>query len=140
MYQEKLKIVANLTKYSELHYCERKTVSKATFLGHMGSLYRAKDFEREEALQYQPGQRVELKSRPGVVDIIAEYDPMMVPPIWLANDPKPRYPHELNVLPKPVIGSAWLMRGSRHGRKHPVRQTRSNLTTSGKVPSEVSHG
>lgn len=57
------------------------------------------DFEQEEALQYHPGQRVELKQRPGVVDTIAEYDPMMVPPIWLANDPQPRYPEELNLLP-----------------------------------------
>ncbi|GAB4189345.1 MAG: hypothetical protein Fur006_30560 [Coleofasciculaceae cyanobacterium] len=106
----------------------------------MGSQSRVKDFEREEALQYQPGQRVELKSRPGVVDVIAEYDPMMVPPIWLANDPKPRYPHELNLLPKPVIGSGWLRRGSRHGSKHPVRQSHSNLVTSGKMRPEVTHG
>jgi len=58
------------------------------------------DLERQEAYQYRPGQRVELKQRPGVVDIIAEYDPMMVPPIQLVNDPQPRYPEELNVLPK----------------------------------------
>lgn len=73
----------------------------------MGFNIGTMDFDQEEALQYQPGQRVELKTRPGVVDVIAEYDPMMVPPIWLANDPKPRYPHELNLLPKPVIGSVW---------------------------------
>ena len=60
------------------------------------------DLERQEAYQYRPGQRVELKQRPGVVDIIAEYDPMMVPPIQLVNDPQPRYPEELNVLPKVV--------------------------------------
>lgn len=58
------------------------------------------DFERQEALQYRPGERVELKQRPGVVYMIAEYDPMMVPPIWLVNDPQPRYPEELNLLPK----------------------------------------
>lgn len=61
------------------------------------------DFERQEALQYRPGQRVELKQRPGLVDTIIEYDPMMVPPIWLANDPQPRYPEELNVLPQLVV-------------------------------------
>lgn len=60
------------------------------------------DFETQEALKYRPGQRVELKQRPGVVDTVAEYDPMMVPPIWLANDPQPRYPEELNLLPNPV--------------------------------------
>lgn len=103
----------------------------------MGSQIRAKDIEREEALKYQPGQRVELKSRPGAVDVIAEYDPMMVPPIWLANDPKPRYPHELNVLPKPVMGSTWLGRAKRREQKHPVRQTRASLTMSGKVRPEV---
>ncbi|MFB2978452.1 hypothetical protein [Microseira sp. BLCC-F43] len=58
------------------------------------------DWERQEAYQYRPGQRVELKQRPGVVDTIAEYDPMMVPPIQLVNDPQPRYPEELNVMPK----------------------------------------
>jgi hypothetical protein len=67
----------------------------------------APDFDQEEALKYRPGQRVELKHRPGVVDIIAEYDPMMVPPIWLVNDPKPRYPEELTLLPRQVIGSDW---------------------------------
>jgi hypothetical protein len=60
------------------------------------------DLDRQEASQYKPGQRVELKQRPGVVDIIAEYDPMMVPPIQLVNDPQPRYPEELNLLPKVV--------------------------------------
>lgn len=60
------------------------------------------DVERQEAYEYRAGMRVELKQRPGVVDVIAEYDPMMVPPIWLANDPQPRYPEELNVLPSLV--------------------------------------
>lgn len=62
------------------------------------------DLERQEAHQYRPGQRVELKQRPGVVYTIAEYDPMMVPPIQLTNDPQPRYPEELNLLP-PVVSS-----------------------------------
>jgi hypothetical protein len=69
---------------------------------------RGDDFERQEALKFCPGQRVELKANPGVVDTIAEYDPMMVPPIWLANDPKPRYPHELNLVTSPILGSGWL--------------------------------
>jgi len=61
----------------------------------------------EEALTYRSGQKVELKSQPGTVDIIASYDPMMVPPIWLVNDPKPRYAHELRVISHPIrkIGS-----------------------------------
>lgn len=58
----------------------------------------AADFDREEARQYRPGQMVALNASPGVVDTIAEYDPMMVPPIWLVNDPKPRYPEELTLL------------------------------------------
>jgi hypothetical protein len=61
----------------------------------------AVDFEQQEAIKYRPGQRVELKQRPGVVDIIVEYDPMMVPPIALANDPKPRYPEELLLVVTP---------------------------------------
>lgn len=64
---------------------------------------RQADWEDQEALEYRPGLRVELKQRPGMVDTIAEYDPMMVPPISLVNDPQPRYPEELNLLPKPAI-------------------------------------
>ena len=105
----------------------------------MATQFRTKDIEREEALRYQPGQRVELKSRPGVVDVIAEYDPMMVPPIWLTNEPKPRYPHELNVLPKPVLGSTWLNRAPRCELRHPIRQARSNRTTASRVRTEVPH-
>lgn len=74
----------------------------------MNSELRDNDFERQEALQFRPGQRVQLKANPGVVDTIAEYDPMMVPPIWLANDPKPRYPHELNLVTSPILGNGWL--------------------------------
>jgi hypothetical protein len=57
----------------------------------------------EEAFKYRPGQKVELKAQPGSFDIIASYEAMMVPPIWLVNDPKPRYPHELKVISHPVI-------------------------------------
>ena len=76
------------------------------------------DFEDREALQYRPGQRVELKRRSGVVDIIAEYDPMMVPPIWLVNDPQPRYPEELNLLPNPVMD--WFRSDRREKVQYPV--------------------
>jgi hypothetical protein len=61
------------------------------------------DFDQEEARQYRRGQMVELKASPGVVDAIAEYDPMMVPPIWLVNDPTPRYPEELTLIPRQVV-------------------------------------
>ncbi len=56
----------------------------------------------EEAFTYRPGQKVELKTQPGTFDTIASYEPMMVPPIWLVNDPKPRYAHELRVISHPV--------------------------------------
>ncbi|HEY9726152.1 MAG TPA: hypothetical protein V6D50_06855 [Chroococcales cyanobacterium] len=74
----------------------------------MNSELRDDDFERQESLKFRPGQRVQLKANPDVVDTIAEYDPMMVPPIWLANDPKPRYPHELNLITSPILGHGWL--------------------------------
>ncbi len=70
---------------------------------------------RQEALQYRPGEKVELKSQPGVFDMIAEYDPMMVPPIWLVNDPKPRYPEELKLVPqsgRSLPGMKFLRRSS----------------------------
>lgn len=51
----------------------------------------------EEAFMYRPGQKVELKSQPGTFDVVASYEPMMVPPIWLVNDPRPRYAHELRI-------------------------------------------
>ena len=44
----------------------------------------------EEAFEYRPGQKVELISQPGSFDTIAFYEPMMVPPLWLTKDPKPR--------------------------------------------------
>lgn len=56
------------------------------------------DLEWEEAWDYQPGFTVELRSEPGVLHTIESYDPMMVPSIWLADDPMPRYPHELKVI------------------------------------------
>lgn len=61
----------------------------------------------EEAFMYRPGQKVELKAQPGTFDIIASYDPMMVPPIWLANDPRPRYAHELRLIHSFVNLQVW---------------------------------
>lgn len=56
----------------------------------------------EEAFMYRQGQKVELKSQPGTCDIIASYEPMMVPPIWLVNDCRPRYAHELQLISSPA--------------------------------------
>jgi hypothetical protein len=56
------------------------------------------DADWDEAWDYQPGFTVELKSQPGALHTIESYDPMMVPPVWLADDPMPRYPHELRVI------------------------------------------
>jgi hypothetical protein len=89
----------------------------------MGSNFSADDFDQQEAFRYRSGQRVELKANPGVVDVIAEYDPMMVPPIWLTNDPKPRYPHELNLLAKSVMSMAWSSLSKRRSVGHPVQQS-----------------
>ena len=59
---------------------------------------RATWSESQEMAIYRPGQKVELKHLPGVVDTIIAYDPCMVPPVILASDPQPRYPDELNVI------------------------------------------
>ncbi|WP_242058701.1 hypothetical protein [Microcoleus sp. FACHB-SPT15] len=93
----------------------------------MSSNFCVDDLDQQEALRYRPGQRVELKANPGVVDVITEYDPMMVPPIWLANDPKPRYPHELSVLVKPMIGMGWLRLSKRSSARPPVQQSRVHI-------------
>lgn len=55
------------------------------------------DVDWEEAWAFRAGQRVEI-NRSGVFDTIADYDPLMVPPVWLTQDPQPRYPHELRLL------------------------------------------
>jgi len=60
----------------------------------------------QEAIQFRQGQRVELKRQPGVVDTIAAYDPMMVPPISLENDPVPRYPEELRLIHWSITGAS----------------------------------
>ncbi len=76
------------------------------------------NIDLEEAFMYRPGQKVELKAQPGTFDTIASYEPMMVPPIWLVNDPRPRYAHELQVISCPLIEIAWL----KPQRHHLVKQ------------------
>jgi hypothetical protein len=64
--------------------------------------------ESQEIAVYHPGQKVEIKHRPGVVDTVIAYDPMMVPPIVLASDPQPRYPEELTLVDRPAKMLDWL--------------------------------
>ncbi|HBE57969.1 MAG TPA: hypothetical protein DEG17_22395 [Cyanobacteria bacterium UBA11149] len=52
----------------------------------------------DEMFEYLPGTIVELKNQPGVLHQIDCYEAMMVPPIWLVDDPRPRYPHELRIV------------------------------------------
>lgn len=52
----------------------------------------------DEMFEYLPGTIVELKNNPGVLHQIDYYEAMMVPPIWLVNDPRPRYPSELHIV------------------------------------------
>lgn len=52
----------------------------------------------DEIFEYLPGTVVELKNNPGVLHQIDYYETTMVPPIWLVNDPRPRYPHELQIV------------------------------------------
>jgi hypothetical protein len=54
--------------------------------------------ESKEMAIYRPGQKVESKHHPGLIDTIIAYDPMMVPPVMLAIDPQPRYPEELILI------------------------------------------
>lgn len=56
------------------------------------------DIDWDEAFEFLPGATVELNAQPGVVYTIERYEPMMVPPIWLVDDLRPRYPHELRIL------------------------------------------
>ncbi len=63
--------------------------------------------EAEEILSYRSGQKVEYKHRPGVFDTIIGYDPELVPPVILANDPQPRYPEELTLISQPGHAFDW---------------------------------
>lgn len=64
--------------------------------------------EAVEMATYRPGQKVELKQRPGKIDTVIGYDPFMVPPVILADDPQPRYPEELTLVSQPVNAFDWL--------------------------------
>jgi hypothetical protein len=63
--------------------------------------------EAVEMFTYRPGQKVELKQRPGKIDTVIGYDPFMVPPVILADDPQPRYPEELTVISQPGNAFDW---------------------------------
>lgn len=69
---------------------------------------RATWSEAQEMAAYRPGQKVEIKHRPGIVDTVIAYDPTMVPPVILAIDPQPRYPEELTLISQPSTGFNWL--------------------------------
>ena len=50
---------------------------------------------------------MELTAQPGIFYTIDFYEPMMLPPVWLVNDPRPRYPHELRIISGQKITSIW---------------------------------
>ena len=52
----------------------------------------------DEMFEYLPGTLVELVEQPGVSYEIECYEAMMVPPIWLKGDPRPRYPHDIRII------------------------------------------
>jgi hypothetical protein len=56
------------------------------------------EIDWDEAFEYLPGSVVELKAQPGVLHRIDFYEAMMVPPVWLVDDPLPHYPHELRIV------------------------------------------
>lgn len=52
----------------------------------------------DELFDYLPGTTVEQVDQPGMLYEIEGYEATLVPPIWLVNDPRPRYPHELRIV------------------------------------------
>jgi hypothetical protein len=52
----------------------------------------------DELFEYLPGTTVELLDQPGTVYTVEGYEATMVPPIWLVDEPRPRYPHELRIV------------------------------------------
>jgi hypothetical protein len=72
---------------------------------------------RERAI-YRPGQKVEVKHRPGIIDTVIAYDPSTVPPIVLAIDPQPRYPEELNLVSAPRRVFNWFKSANRAKKIH----------------------
>lgn len=57
----------------------------------------------DEMFEYLPGTVVELVNQPGIPKKIDYYEATMVPPIWLMDDPRPHYPHELHILSRRTI-------------------------------------
>jgi len=47
---------------------------------------------------WPPGTLVEPVDQPGIVHEIEGYEAMVVPPIWLKGDPRPRYPHDIRII------------------------------------------
>ncbi|AFZ33077.1 hypothetical protein Glo7428_4642 [Gloeocapsa sp. PCC 7428] len=62
----------------------------------------------DEMFEYLPGTIVELKNNPGILYRIDYYEAMMVPPIWLVGDPRPRYPGELRIVSRREVQSCEL--------------------------------
>ncbi len=56
------------------------------------------DLNRQETIKHRSGRKVEVQQRPGAVHTIAEYDPVMKPPIRSVNDPQPHCPEELKAV------------------------------------------
>jgi hypothetical protein len=80
--------------------------------------------EAREMAVYHPGQKVEIKHRPGFIDTVIAYDPMMVPPVMLASDPQPRYPEELTLISQPIIAFDWLHPWSKTTNNPPIPTSR----------------
>lgn len=57
----------------------------------------------DEMFEYLPGMVVELKNKPGEMHQIDYYEATMVPPIWLVDDPRPRYPSELRIVSRQAV-------------------------------------
>ena len=86
--------------------------------------------EDREMAVYHPGQKVEIKRQPGVVDTVIAYDPYMVPPIVLAIDPQPRYPEELILIAQPGRGFNWFKPLSRTITARKIATDRQPVATS----------
>jgi hypothetical protein len=86
--------------------------------------------ESREMGIYHAGQKVEIKSRPGIVDTVIAYDPYMVPPIVLASDPQPRYPEELTLVSHPGQGFDWFNPLSRAMSAHKIASSRQAISSS----------
>lgn len=77
--------------------------------------------EGREKAMYRPGQKVEVKHRPGIIDTVIAYDPSTVPPIVLQIDPQPRYPEELNLVSPSTRVFNWLKSSNKAKESHAYR-------------------